>query len=255
MIKEIIKNLYKPKKESHKGENGKLLVIGGSKKYSGSPIFSLLAARRFVDLLYFYPGENDHYLIQAVKNIPEVIVLDSLEKVDKVDCVVFGMGMGNAKFDVAPLLNAKKLVIDAEGFNYFEKSALDDRFILTPHSLEFKKYFGVDGTKENVIAFAKKYNCTILKKGPIDIIADKNRYYENKMHNQGMTKGGTGDVLAGLVGALACKNPNFEAAVAGAYLNGFAANVLLKKFGFYFCASDLANELAIAFKLLGEKFD
>jgi len=94
---------------------------------------------------------------------------------------------------------------------------------------------------------AKKHNCIILKKSPVDIISDGKRVYKNKMHNQGMTKGGTGDTLAGFVSALFCKNPAFESAVAAAYINGCAGNMLKKKYGYNFCASDLAETLAEAY--------
>lgn len=59
--------LYLPPKDSHKGQNGKLMVVGGSRDYHGAPIFSLLAARRFVDLMYFYPAQDDPLLLGAVK--------------------------------------------------------------------------------------------------------------------------------------------------------------------------------------------
>ena len=94
------RKLYAPPRLSHKGQNGKLLVIGGSRRYHGAPVFSLLAARRFVDLLHFYPGENDQHLIHAVKRIPDVMVLDSLKATAEMDCVLFGIGLAEARFDV-----------------------------------------------------------------------------------------------------------------------------------------------------------
>ncbi|MBI5228433.1 NAD(P)H-hydrate dehydratase [Candidatus Micrarchaeota archaeon] len=235
--------LYSPPKNSHKGQNGKLFVIGGSKKYHGAPIFSLLAARRFVDLLYFYPAEADPYLISAVKNIPEVIVVNDFEKLAECDCVLFGIGLSDAKFDIARLRNAKKLVIDGDGLKLI-KGNIPKNSILTPHEGEFKFLFGADGTKRNVQDAAKKNNCIILKKGPIDIISDGSKLKTNKTHNQGMTKGGTGDVLSGLVAALCCKNSSFNAAVAAAKVNGNAGNMLMKKYGYNFSASDLAEMLA-----------
>src|SRR3989339_1428891 len=92
-------SLYVPPTDSHKGQNGRLLVIGGSRQYHGAPIFSLLAARRFVDLLYFFPGDNDEYLLQAASSIPEVIRLKTIETLPEIDCVLFGIGLGEVKFD------------------------------------------------------------------------------------------------------------------------------------------------------------
>lgn len=247
--------LKKPAANSHKGDNGKLLIIAGSKKYSGAPVFSLLAARRFVDLLYFYPGENDPFLIQAVKNIPEVIVIekDELnETILKCDCVLFGIGISRAKFDISLLKSAKKLIIDGDGFRYFEeinsfrksKGYEEAELILTPHEAEFQRLFNCESTEKNVLEMAEKNNCLILKKGPVDIISNGKVIELNKIHNQGMTKGGTGDVLAGLVAALACTNDSLVSMVRGARINGAAGNLLKKKYGYWYCASDLADSLA-----------
>ncbi|MBI2080072.1 hypothetical protein HYT84_04870, partial [Candidatus Micrarchaeota archaeon] len=136
----ILNQLYKSPKLSHKGQNGKLLIIGGSKKYHGAPVFSILAARRFVDLVYFYPGEPDLFLIRAVKPIPEIIVVKDLDLITKgkVDCVLFGVGFGNAKFSFKKLLNVRRLVVDGDGFKLiknklalFAKNNVD--LIITPH--------------------------------------------------------------------------------------------------------------------------
>lgn len=235
--------LFVPKKRSHKGENGKLLVIGGSRQYHGAPVLSLLAARRFVDLVYFYPGEEDPHLLRAVKRVPEVIVVRGLGDLAKMDCVLFGVGLGKARFGLLPLRKAKKLVVDGDGLKRI-KGKIPPGAILTPHEREFRMLFAKPGTRTNVRAMAAKNRCIILKKGPEDIISDGRRVVINRLHNQGMTKGGTGDVLSGLVAALACKNDSFAAAVAGARINGYAGNVLRKSYGYNFSASDLADGLA-----------
>ena len=245
-IKNIIKSLYAPKKESHKGQNGMLLVIGGSAQHHGAPVLALNAAKSFVDLLYFLPAEDDGYLINTIKRIPEVIVVDHTVN-EHVDCTLFGIGLGDAAFDLKQLNNAKKLVIDGDGLKRIKENIPKDA-ILTPHEGEFAYLFNVKGTVENVKAMAKKHECFILKKDHTgDIITDGERLLVNTMHNQGMTKGGTGDVLSGLVAALACKNQNFEACAAAAYINGYAAELLRRRVGFSYCASDLAKHLAEAY--------
>lgn len=247
MASRFFSSLRNPAKESHKGQNGKLFVISGSAKYSGCSIFNLLAARRFVDLLYFYPGERDSFLISAVKTIPEAIVVNDFDKLAHADCVLFGGGMENLDFDYSCLGEAKKIVVDASGFNFLKPNMLDSRFILTPHILEFERFFSIPANDENVLTMAKEHDCVILKKGTPDLIAGREMVYRNDMHNAGMTKGGTGDVLAGLVAALACTNPNFDAAVAGACINGMAGNMLFNKFGYNYCATDLADALSLAY--------
>jgi hydroxyethylthiazole kinase-like uncharacterized protein yjeF len=259
--------LYTPPKESHKGQNGKLLVIGGSRHYHGAPVFSLLAARRFVDLLYFYPGEDDPCLLGAVKAIPEAMVVRDLERLAQMDAVLFGIGLADADFDaykVVPKPDSGnwKLIIDGDGLERIKDGpGIPPECIITPHEGEFRMLFGMEGSLENVKRMAAKHSCVILKKGHVDIIADGRQGDEktakvatNKVHNQGMTKGGTGDVLAGLVAALACRNDVFDAALAGAIINGKAGNSLMKRFGFNYCASDLADALPEGFcKLNGKR--
>lgn len=241
----MLSSLHKPRKDSHKGKNGKLLVIGGGSSYSGCSMLNLLAARRFVDLLYYYPAENDPFLVQAVKTIPEAMVVYDFEKVRDVDCVLVAGGIeSEVELDISWMQDAKKIVLDASAFNFIKRELVDNRFILTPHVLEFERYFAVQPDEKNVFSMAKKYNCSILLKGTPDIISNGRNVHKNNIHNAGMTKGGTGDVLAGFVAALSCTNGNFESAVAGAYLNGLAGNMLQKKFGFNFCASDLTDRLA-----------
>jgi NAD(P)H-hydrate epimerase len=258
----LIKSLYTPPKDSRKGDNGRLLIVGGSRDYHGAPMFALLAARRFVDLLYFLPAEKDSFLISAVKTIPEAIVVDSYASPairGKIDCVLYGIGLGDAK---PPLPKPGKtetqnlqLVIDGDGLKRV-KGKIPKGAILTPHENEFKMLFGMEGSERNVLEMAKRHGCVILKKGPVDIIADgrpaagNGKLETNRIHNQGMTKGGTGDVLAGLVVALACKNDAFTAAVAGTRINGNAGNMLKKRFGYNYCASDLAEMLAESYETL-----
>ncbi|MFH0737191.1 MAG: NAD(P)H-hydrate dehydratase [Candidatus Micrarchaeota archaeon] len=251
----FVRSLTLPKKDSRKGDNGRLLIIGGSRRYHGAPVFSLLAARRFVDLLYFYPAEKDPYLLKAVKRIPEAIVVDSYSSPairGKIDCVLYGIGLADAR-PALPKMKDAQLVIDGDGLKRVS-GKIPEGAVLTPHENEFRMLFGIGGSERNVLAMAKRHGCVILKKGPVDIIADGRTAKEggagngkletNMMHNQGMTKGGTGDVLAGLVAALACKNDAFIAAVAGARINGHAGDMLKKRYGYNYCASDLAEALA-----------
>ena len=240
----IEKILYVFDLNSRKGENGKLLIIGGSKQYHGAPVLAIMAARRFVDLIYFYPGENDRHLIDAVKRIPEVIVVYDLNEPKDIDAVLYGVGLGNAK---PPLPKGEaeewNLVIDGDGLKHM-KDNIPEGAILTPHEGEFRILFEMEGTQKNVKHMARLHNCVILKKGPVDIISDGRRVVTNTVHNPGMTKGGTGDVLSGLLAALACKNDGFKAAQAAAWIAGNAGNKLRRRYGYNFCASDVAEELA-----------
>lgn len=183
------------------------------------------------------------------------MVVRDLKRLGEMDCVLFGIGLSDAEFDaskVVPGAKGWKLVVDGDGLRRMKEGpGIPAGCILTPHEGEFRMLFGLEGTPENVRAMAAGCRCVILKKGAVDVIADGRSgdasrciVSKNTVHNQGMTRGGTGDVLAGLVAALSCKNDAFIAAKAGAMINGHAGNRLVKRYGYNFCASDLAQSLA-----------
>ena len=159
----------------------------------------------------------------------------------------------------------KKWVIDAGALQMMDPEwlkPLNGYAILTPHPVEFdrikvkvreeflKKKIEEGTIEQQVQAFAKAYNCTVLLKGEGDIVCSPEKSASISGGNAGMTKGGTGDVLAGLIGALACNNELFLAATAGSYFNKKAGEALFKKVGYYFNASDLAEEIPIVMKQL-----
>ena len=243
-MKRALSQLNVPKRLSKKGDNGKLLIIAGSKQYHGAPVFSILGARRFCDLIYFLSGDNSPGVLSSVLSIPEPIIV---EKPVDADCVLYGPGLGRAKSPFSKIRNYSKKVIDGDGFKKVKKSELKGT-IITPHEGEFRRLFGVASTPNNVTEFAKKYSCTILKKGPTDLISDGERLIKNTKGNPGMTKGGTGDVLAGVTAALFTVNSPLVAAVAAAYITGLAGEILYKKQSYAYCASDLAEALPEAYR-------
>lgn len=255
--------LSKPAWESHKGENGKLLVIGGSERYHGAILYSLEAASHFVDLVFFSSTEENNRLVGSIKRgTKEVIVIPKNEikrAMKEVDCIVVGPGMGVSKETeeiVNMILKSKKrCVVDADGLKVADKKLLGRHVIVTPHSAEFRLLFGKEATKEHVEKMASTYGPIILKKGPIDIISDGVQTKFDFAGNQGMTKGGTGDVLAGLAGALACKNDLFLSACAAAFLNGLSGDALYERKGFAYNASDLVEQLPVTMKdILSQRY-
>jgi NAD(P)H-hydrate epimerase len=147
-----------------------------------------------------------------------------------------------------------------------DKAFLGRNHLVTPHLGEFKVLFKPGKQEARILTnsrkktitkraeiiqkYSQKHGCLILLKGPIDIIASPHEWKYNFTGNEGMTKGGTGDVLAGLVAALACKNDLFLAACAGAFINGLAGDRLKKKVEIYFNASDLGDEIPRVLKSL-----
>ena len=97
---------------------------------------------------------------------------------------------------------------------------------------------------------AKEFKLTILLKGEVDVVSNGTEAVQISGGNPGMTKGGTGDVLAGLVAALYCKNEAFLSAEAGSFINKKAGEALAEKMGIYFNASDLATEIPVVMKAL-----
>ncbi len=253
--------LRQPEKASHKGENGRLLICAGSSQYHGSLILSILASVRFCDLVYVYCDKENQALVRRLKQAtPNVIVLSSSRALSSflpsIDSILAGPGWAvdskNAAILARLLKTRKPIVLDAGalailGGNRRLLPLLHPSCVLTPHGGEFKKLFGKEAAAHSVLSAAKKTNSVILCKGPIDLISDGRRLCSNRVHHVGMTKGGTGDVLAGLCAVLlASHNTPFQSACAAAYLNGLAGLRLSKKMGAHYSSLDLANELPAA---------
>jgi len=249
-----LKLLYRPAKDSHKGQNGKLLVIGGSDLFHAASLWSLEAASRIVDMVFYSSVPvNEAIVIKQKERFHDGIVVPrgKLEAyIDEADCALIGPGMERnetTRQKVNALLKnhqAKKWVVDGGALQVMDKNLLNEKMIITPHHREYELLFG----KEPVEKMAGKYGCTIVLKGREDVICDTNQCVVNRTGNEGMTKGGMGDVLAGLIAALYCNNGAFLAAAAGAYLNGLAGDKLKEQMGIYFNASDLVKALPAVMK-------
>jgi len=256
--KSVLKKLFVPKPASHKGQNGLLCVVGGSKRYHGAPLLAIKAASRIVDLVFFYsPAKLNYGVISKMKSKSDCFITlqterDLEKRIAKSDCVLVGNGLEinskNKKF-VNRLLkkfHSKKFVLDAGALRMLDKRLLNRNVLVTPHPMEFKALFGVSASPGEARRQAKKHACTVLLKQRYCFATDGKTIVQNKNGNQGMTKGGSGDVLAGLTAAFACKNPLLLSAQAAAFVNGFAADMLKKKKGLYYNADDLAEEIPFA---------
>jgi NAD(P)H-hydrate epimerase len=248
--------------KSHKGDNGKVLVIGGSKDYVGAVALSGLAALRTgVDWVTVAVPEKVGWAINALT--PDLVVKkykgddfcdsrakDILKLAQGFDAVLIGNGIGmNAKaFCKAFLSKVKKpCVIDADAIKAISLQSINN-CILTPHKKEFNIL--LKNSKLNESNYRKNLkNNVILLKGPIDTIISKNKIIANKTGNPGMTKAGTGDVLAGLaVGFLGQGLSLFQSACNAAFVNGIIGDILLKKHkGYTYLASDMVDEIKKSF--------
>src|SRR3990167_5429253 len=218
--KSVFRTLYKPAKRSRKGQNGVLFVVGGSEKYHGAPLLAAKAASKFVDLASFHsPAQLNHEILAKIKGEGDCFITIPAEEVfavaEKSDCMLVGNGLevnGENKLLVNLLLKmfpSKKFVLDAGALHLAEKKFLRPGVLVTPHPLEFKALFGVEASPAQAKAQAKKYGCTILLKQVFCFVTDGKTLAQNKNGNEGMTKGGTGDVLAALPRRLRARIPCF----------------------------------------------
>lgn len=277
------KDIKLPKRErgSKKGDNGRVLVIGGSKDYVGAVALAGLAALRSgADWVTIAAPEKVGWAINALT--PDLVVKKckgdyfSLKNYKNVfdllkrhDVVLLGNGIGlkkeTKKFvkKIIKKINCLK-VIDADGIKILSANDLKNS-IITPHIKELEIFLKNSKIKNRIIKkiinekniekkaslikktmkkFLEKNNIVLLK-GRIDAVISKDKISYNKTGNAGMTKAGTGDVLAGLtVGFLAQTKDLLQSAVNAAYFNGLIGDILLKKKkGFTYLASDMVGEI------------
>lgn len=241
------KIMPKRSKNSHKGDYGKILVIGGKLGMGGAVYLSSLAALKMGAGLVTVciPNELSGYIKELP---PEVMTmpLDFIDDCDKIadmvnnyDAVLFGNGIGRDA-EVITLLEKildkikVPIVIDADGLyalSKFPEKILGKNAILTPHSMEMARLIGVDAeTVENnrfglSEAFSRKYGVTLVLKGNHSIITAPNGVQNvNMTGNSGMATAGSGDVLAGMTVALAAIMDSFEAATLSVFLHGKAGD-------------------------------
>jgi NAD(P)H-hydrate epimerase len=255
---------------AHKGDFGRVLAIGGSEVFSGAPtLVSFAALRTGVDIVYLAAPSKTAIAISSMSPDLITVKLDgghlkssNIEElkpyIAAVDAVVLGPGLGmhnDTKEFVMTCIEAveaagKPLLLDADGLKAFADSKRPFKVpaVLTPHAGEYAILTNrelPENTNEKVVLVQKtaaELNCIVLVKGKVDIICSKRRFKLNLTGNPGMTVGGTGDVLSGIIGAfLAQKTDPFEAAVAGAFVNGAAGDFAANQIGYHLIASDLLD--------------
>lgn len=261
--------LRRRKAEEHKGGAGKILVIGGG-PYSGAPALAALAALKAgADLVTAAVPAPVAEIVASyspnliVRKLPSDILCPEdlpvlLDLINSHDVVIIGMGLGRATktFEAVRkiLPFCRKAVIDADALSalscpIFETLTGNCELIVTPHAREFAHLRGFE-TPENqearikaVREFSEENGVVTLLKGKIDIISDGKQTLLNRTGNAGMTVGGTGDVLAGLTGALFFRNPAFLAAACAAYINGTAGDLAFEKAGNGLLATDVIEKI------------
>lgn len=245
--------------DAHKGSMGKVMVIGGSKTFTGAPALSALASLASgADLAYIVAPESTRSIIASYS--PEIITLPYEEPYLKRSCLekiisyvekykphvlVIGPGLGDepetldATAEIMKYVLEKNMnaVLDADALKTLGlERKLSKSIVITPHRGEFARICGErlsgDPFKDSelVKSVANKLDVVVLLKAPVDIVSDGIRLKLNRTGNPFMSIGGTGDVLTGLVATLIAQTRDtFASAYIGAYINGLAGDYLLKK--------------------------
>ena len=256
--------------KSRKGDNGVVLVVGGSYIYHGAPILSSIAALRCgTDLVYTAVPKINVTPTRAIS--PNLIVIPLVDQKltrgaankligalpRNLDSATIGMGL--AIQEKNSLIHLIKSLLDRDVRLSLDASALipevlpylpDKNVVVTPHAGEFKRLFGIQppDSKSDRISLveknAKENGITILLKGSTDIISDGKTTLLNTKKTPGMTVGGTGDVLSGLVAGMLSKNRNpLESAAAATFINGLAGKATQKRLGLHMTSMDLLEDI------------
>lgn len=273
----LVKDLIVPRiATSRKGDNGIVLVVGGSRIYHGAPILASIAALRSgTDLVFTAVPKSNIMAVRAYS--PDIIALplpdDKLTTglvnrlmamlPKKPNAAAIGMGLSIAKPEalvslIRQLRNAEiKLLLDASALiPEILREIAGTGTIVTPHAGEYNRLFEKHpGTNEDVQTStvqtaAKDHGITIVLKGSVNIISDG--VGENtaviKRSTPAMTVGGMGDILSGLTVGLLTKYSSFNASILGVFLNGVAAGLAYERVGLHMVATDVVEDLPNAMK-------
>ncbi|WP_229109902.1 NAD(P)H-hydrate dehydratase [Halapricum desulfuricans] len=250
--------------DSHKGDFGEVLVIGGG-PYTGAPALAAQAALRagadlvrvacprsvadeiqsYSENLIVRPFDGDRFTPDSVERV--------LSLAGEHDSVVLGPGLGAAENTLVAVREFLErydgfAVVDADALGVVPGVETDATLVCTPHQGELEAMGGetADDWRERaelVESFAAELGQTLLVKGPYDVLSDGERTRVNRTGNPGMTVGGTGDVLAGTVGALTATQEPMAAAAIGAYVTGAAGDRVVERQGYGLVATDLLGSI------------
>lgn len=255
----------------HKGTFGKILLLCGSRGYTGAAYLASMGALRSGAGLVYLGVPESIYEIEAVKLNEAVVLplpdsggmlgLESLAKIrellPRMDAVLIGCGLGISPETEAVVMAVLEqaqcpVIVDADGITLLKahKDILRGRkfpTILTPHDGEFLRIGGSIGTDRmaSAASFSEEWNCVMLLKGHRTCITDGITHYRNTTGNPGMATGGSGDVLAGVIVSLLGQGvPALEAAACGAWLHGAAGDLCASELGQYgMLPTDMLNVL------------
>lgn len=293
-IKLYLSQIKTPQSASHKGQNGKVLVIGGSSLFHGAVLWAAEAASAIVDMVHVASTNENNEIIKEIKTHWQTGMVisqkDVVQYAKEDDVILIGNGMmrkdeiqiPNSKqektwenilsltdegeftrelvYHLICRFPDKQFVLDAGALQMMDKqwlALLNKPAIVTPHQKEFQTVFGTDLSslptteKETIVEeMARSYSCIILLKAVDDIISNGKTTVEVCGGNAGLTKGGTGDILAGITSGLsACSDPFVSAVAASILLKKTAEELFLAK-GYWYTAKDILSSFPGVFHIL-----
>ncbi|MDI3486507.1 MAG: ADP-dependent NAD(P)H-hydrate dehydratase / NAD(P)H-hydrate epimerase [Methanolobus sp.] len=258
-------SLSRRNREAHKGNSGRVLVIGGGAYYGAPALAAMAALRTGADIVTVAVPENVADTVASFSpnliviplesdrlNPSNIPVLETLLETHDVAVIGPGLGRDSATLETVEQLLplCRKAVVDADalfGLKLPVKS--EGKFILTPHSAEFSRLSGssvpkeLDSKKAVVGSFASDKAVTVILKGKIDVISDGSVTRLNRTGNAGMTVGGTGDVLTGITGALFAVNDAMDAALCAVFISGAAGDLAFQEKGNGLLATDIIDRI------------
>ncbi len=292
-IQSFLSTIQFPYPDSHKGQNGKLLIVGGSSLFHSASLWSAAIASRIVDMVHYASTIENEKIFRALKtkffdgiivskkNIPAYVAED--------DCILIGPGMMRGKINQKSKIESqkfsdilhlrqetyysyaliyylithfphKKFVFDAGALQLMKKEwllLLKTPPILTPHQGEFQSLFDIpiinmslDEKKSILKKIAYQYRSVIHLKAVNDHISDGSSLVEIEGGNAGLTKGGTGDVLAGIIGALNTKNTQLNSCINASIILKKSADSLFTTSHFWYNTTDLVLQIPKTMKVL-----
>lgn len=274
---QLVCSMLPPRQDDgHKGTFGKVYVCGGCVGYTGAPVYAGEAAVRTGSGLVFVGVPEEIYPIAAARCDAAMVHPlprrdELLERIQACDAALIGPGLGRAGHTEKLVLSLLEnltvpIVLDADGINAVSTHIhiLDERrgaTVLTPHEGEFARLDGsfLPGRSDRVHSaadFAQKHNCVVVLKGPGTVVASPDgRVLQNTTGNCGMAKGGSGDILAGMILSLIGQGAGaVEAAACAVWIHGRAGDIAGKELTAYAMApSDLLGRLPAVFKELEDQ--
>lgn len=285
-VRSYLSRLHFPKTDSHKGQNGKLLIIGGSSLFHAASLWSAAIASRIVDMVHYTSTEENEkiFLNLKTKFVDGIIVSKKniLTYIEEDDCILIGPGMMRGKISQKSKVKSqkfsdilsirqeaqytrvlihhlihrfphKKFVFDAGALQMMEKEwllSLKEKPVLTPHQGEFQSLFNLPianvslNEKKHILKkTAHQYHSIIHLKAINDLVSDGSSVIEIVGGNAGLTKGGTGDVLAGIIGSLNTTNTQLDSCISASLILKKSAEDLFEKSQFWYNTTDLVHQI------------